>query len=249
VKQIGRDLNVRYALEGSVQRGSNRMRVNVQLIGAETGSHLWGERFDKPVADLFDMQDEIVAHLANRLGQELARAEARRAERSANPDSMDHYFLGIALRNKGVTAEFLDKARSHFDRALDLDPANVDALVERAWIDVIFAANYLSNDRAERHRTAESDLGKALRLRPDNASAHCALGVLRMYSNRAAQGIGASAPWQSTEIWPSPTHGLVWRCFLPAATTRLSGTFSKRCASARATLVHMAGCTSSERPN
>jgi TolB-like protein/class 3 adenylate cyclase/Tfp pilus assembly protein PilF len=189
VKQIGRDLNVRYALEGSVQRGSNRMRVNVQLIDAETGSHLWGERFDKPVADLFDMQDEIVAHLANRLGQELARAEARRAERSANPDSMDHYFLGIALRNKGVTAEFLDKARSHFDRALDLDPANVDALVDRAWIDVIFAANYLSNDRAERHRTAESDLGKALRLRPDNASAHCALGVLRMYSNRAVQGI------------------------------------------------------------
>ena len=172
VKQIGRDLNVRYLLEGSVQRGSNRMRVNVQLIDAETGSHLWGERFDKPVADLFDMQDEIVAHLANRLGQELARAEARRAERSANPDSMDHYFLGLALRNKGVTAEFLDKARSHFDRALDLDPANVDALVERGWNDVIFAANYFSNDRAERHRTAESDLGKALRLRPDNASAH-----------------------------------------------------------------------------
>ena len=101
MKQIGRDLNVRYALEGSVQRGSNRMRVNVQLIDAETGSHLWGERFDKPVADLFDMQDEIVAHLANRLGQELARAEARRAESSANPDSMDHYFLGLAVWNKG----------------------------------------------------------------------------------------------------------------------------------------------------
>ena len=136
------------------------------------------------------MQDEIVAHLANRLGQELARAEARRAERSATPDSIDHYFLGLALWNKGVTAEFLDKAR--FDRALDLDPANVDALVERAWIDVIFAANYLSNDRAERHRIAESDLGKALRLRPDNASAHCALGVSRMYSNRAAQGIAVT---------------------------------------------------------
>ena len=189
VKAIGRELNVRYVLEGSVQRGGNRMRVNVQLIDAETGNHLWAERFDKPLADLFDMQDEIVSRLANRLGQELAAAEARRAGRSPTPDSMDHYFLGLALWNKGVTAEFLDKARSHFDRALDLDPANVDALVERAWIDVIFAANYLSNDRAERHRTAESDLGKALRLRPDNASAHCALGVLRMYSNRAAQGI------------------------------------------------------------
>ena len=81
LKQIGRELNVRYVLEGSVQRGGNRMRVNVQLIDAETGSHLWAERFDKPVADLFDMQDEIVSRLANRLGQELAarRSAPRRA--------------------------------------------------------------------------------------------------------------------------------------------------------------------------
>ena len=66
VKTIGRELNVRYVLEGSVQRGGNRMRVNVQLIDAETGSHLWAERFDKPLADLFDMQDEIVARLRAR---------------------------------------------------------------------------------------------------------------------------------------------------------------------------------------
>ncbi len=63
VKQIGRELNVRYVLEGSVQRGGNRMRINVQLIDAENGNHLWAERFDKPLADLFDMQDEIVARL------------------------------------------------------------------------------------------------------------------------------------------------------------------------------------------
>ena len=67
LKQIGRELNVRYVLEGSVQRGGNRMRVNVQLIDAETAAHLWAERFDKPLADLFDMQDEIVARLANQL--------------------------------------------------------------------------------------------------------------------------------------------------------------------------------------
>ena len=105
LKQIGRELNVRYVLEGSVQRAGSRMRVNVQLIEAETGAHLWAERFDKPVADLFDMQDEIVSRLANRLGQELAAAEARRAERATNPDSMDHYFLGLAHLKKGVTAE------------------------------------------------------------------------------------------------------------------------------------------------
>ena len=85
VKQIGRELNVRYVLEGSVQRAGNRMRVNVQLIDAETGGHLWAERFDKPVADLFDMQDEIVARLANALSAQLVAAEARRAEPSAEP--------------------------------------------------------------------------------------------------------------------------------------------------------------------
>ena len=129
VKQIGRDLNVRYVLEGSVQRSGNRMRVNVQLIDAETGSHLWAERFDKPVADLFDMQDEIVSRLANRLGQELAGAEARRAERAPNPIRWTIISLGLRLSTEAGPPIPLDKARSHFDRALDLDPDNVDALV------------------------------------------------------------------------------------------------------------------------
>jgi adenylate cyclase len=75
LKLIGRELNVRYVLEGSVQRSGNRMRVNVQLVETDTGSHIWAERFDKPVADLFDMQDEIVSRLANRLAEAEAGAE------------------------------------------------------------------------------------------------------------------------------------------------------------------------------
>jgi TolB-like protein len=188
LKQIGRELNVRYVLEGSVQRGGNRMRVNLQLIDAETGSHLWGERFDKPVADLFDMQDEIVSRLANRLGQELALAEARRAERVANPDSMDHYFLGLGLYNRGG-AESLVRARSHFDRALELDSDNVDALVRRAWVDHTLAGAWLSEDRFERLRSVETDAGKALRMRPDDAAAHCVLGAAQITTQRAEQGI------------------------------------------------------------
>jgi tetratricopeptide (TPR) repeat protein len=135
------------------------------------------------------MQDEIVSRLANRLGQELAVAEARRAARAASPDSLDHYFLGLSHFNKGQTAEFLDKAGTHFDRALDLDPDNVNALVYRAWVDLAFATTWLSDDRAKRLRSAEADLGKAIRLNPDNAAAHTALGFLRSVSNRAAQGI------------------------------------------------------------
>jgi TolB-like protein len=65
LRQIGREFNVPYVLEGSVQRVGARMRVNVQLIEAESGAHLWAERFDKPIADLFEMQDEIVSRIAN----------------------------------------------------------------------------------------------------------------------------------------------------------------------------------------
>src|SRR6202161_2093864 len=128
LKQIGRELNVRYVLEGSVQRGSARIRVNVQLIDAESDNHLWAERFDKPLADLFDMQDEIVARLASALNAELAEAEARRSERAPTPDSMDLYFQGLAWLNKGWTPGNAARAREHFDRALSADPDNVDAL-------------------------------------------------------------------------------------------------------------------------
>ena len=97
VKTIGRELNVRYVLEGSIQRGGNRMRVNVQLIDAETGNHLWAERFDKPLADLFDMQDEIVARLAGALNAELVAAEARRAEKAPTPELDGPLFSGFGL--------------------------------------------------------------------------------------------------------------------------------------------------------
>ena len=113
-KTIGRELNVRYVLEGSVQRGASRMRVNIQLIDAETGSHLWAERFDKPIADLFDMQDEIVARLASALNAQLAAAEARRSERAPNPDSMDLYFQGQAWLNKGLIPGNVARARGLF---------------------------------------------------------------------------------------------------------------------------------------
>ena len=116
-KTIGRELNVRYMLEGSVQRAGARMRVNVQLIDAETGNHLWAERFDKPLTDLFDMQDEIVARLANALNAQLLAAEARRAEKAPNPNSMDLHFQGLAWLNKGLIPGNVAQARGFFDRA------------------------------------------------------------------------------------------------------------------------------------
>jgi TolB-like protein len=189
LKQIGRELNVRYALEGSVQRSGNRLRVNVQLIDAETGNHLWAERFDKPVADLFDVQDEIVAHLARQLDTALVAAEARRAERSSHPDAIDLYFQGMACANKGITPHHLVQARGFFERALALDPNNVEALIGAAGIEITLAGAYTTDDRATRLAAASAALNKALSLAPSHALAHLFLGRLLIFSKHGQQAI------------------------------------------------------------
>ena len=189
LKQIGRELNVRYVLEGSVQRGGNRMRVNVQLIDAETGSHLWAERFDKPLADLVDMQDEIVARLAGALNTELVAAEARRAEQAPSPDSMDLYFQGLACFNKGITPDNIAQAQSFFDRALSADPGNVDALVWSARMDGAAGGQSFVADPMAAFAAAEAKATKALSSVPDHALGHMCLGLVYISTKRGAQGI------------------------------------------------------------
>jgi TolB-like protein/class 3 adenylate cyclase len=189
VQKLGRELNVRYVLEGSVQRGGNRLRVNVQLIDVETGNHLWAERFDKPITDLFDMQDEIVSSLANTLNAQLIEAEARRAERSLHPDAMDLVFQGRSCWNKGMTPEHMAQARGFFERALTLDPGDMEALVGMAAVDLASAAFLIVNDRDARFAAAEATLIKALSMSPQHARAHMFLGAVQISTKRAAQGI------------------------------------------------------------
>jgi TolB-like protein/class 3 adenylate cyclase len=189
LKQVGRELNVRYVLEGSVQRAGNRMRVNAQLVDAESGQHLWAERFDKPLADLFDLQDEIVARLSNALSVQLPAAEARRAERAPNPDSMDLCFQGWSWLNRAMTPDNLVEARRMFDRALALDPANVWGLLGIATVDLRVALGFLVDDRAAQFAGAEAAAVRAVTLAPENAIAHLTLGVVQISTDRAAQGV------------------------------------------------------------
>jgi len=189
LRQIGRDLNVRYGLEGSVQRGGNRLRLNVQLIDCDTGTHLWAERFDKELADLFEMQDDIVARLAGQLGAQLVEAEARRAEGSPDPDSMDLFFRARALINRGSTAEYLKPAEAFLERALQLDPNNVDALAAKGWVDMDFGAGFMADDRAARLASAEAVAIKALSLAPNHAFAHLVLGSFYSAVNRGDEAI------------------------------------------------------------
>jgi TolB-like protein/class 3 adenylate cyclase len=189
LKEVGRELNVHYVLEGSVQRSGNRLRVNVQLVDAETGTHLWAERFDKAMADLFDMQDEIVSRLANTLDARLVAAEARRAERSLQPSALDLYFRGMACWNKRWTPAQMAQAQSFFERALKLDPDNVEALVGFAAVEIAIACFFLADDPEARFAAAEAALIKALSLDPQHAFAHMWLGVVQLASKRTALGI------------------------------------------------------------
>jgi TolB-like protein/class 3 adenylate cyclase len=189
VKIIGRELNVRYVLEGSVQRGGNRMRVNVQLVDSESGSHLWAERFDKPLADLFDMQDEIVGRLANALSDQLAAVEARYAQQAPNPDSMDLFFQGLSWVHRGRTPNHVAQARSFFDRAVAADPDNVDALVGSAAAEIADGGNSFVADPGAAFAAAEAKLSRALSSFPDHARGHAFLGYVKILTKRAAEGI------------------------------------------------------------
>jgi TolB-like protein len=189
LKQIGRELGVRYVLEGSVQSGAGRLRVNVQLIDAESASHLWAERFDKPVADFFDLQDEIVARLANQLETELVSAEARRAAHAPNPDSMDRYFQGMAKWHEGKSPEHLTEARGFFEQALALDPSNLEASFGTALADYQLGAAFMTDDRTARLATAEATLTRVLTQAPRHAPALCYLGGVHIATKRAVQGM------------------------------------------------------------
>jgi adenylate cyclase len=134
-KEMGKELGVRYVLEGSVQRDQNRVRVNAQLIDAESGAHLWADRFEEDVADLFKLQDQIVARLGNGLGFELVKAEAERGARSKSPDAIDLTMRGLALVQQSRTQPSKDKntaALALFEQALKIDPNDADALADKA---------------------------------------------------------------------------------------------------------------------
>ena len=190
-RSLGRELGVRYVLAGSVQRSGEAMRVNVQLTEAETGAHLWAERFDKPVADLFTMQDEIVSRIANTLKAEIVSAEARRAARTANPGALDLWLRGFDwIQRGGGNPEYLANARDCFARALGIDPDNVDAMTGLVLADTISAATYALDKRPERIAAAETTILKALSLAPQHAMAHHCFGQVLMLTKRPERAIG-----------------------------------------------------------
>jgi len=130
-KQIGRELGVRYVLEGSVRRTGDQVRVNAQLIDAETGAHLWADRFDTDRANLPEVQNEVTSRLARTVDVELVKDVSRRIEqeKTINPDARDLVMRGWAWRYRPTSKETRQEALLTFERALELDPRSVDARI------------------------------------------------------------------------------------------------------------------------
>jgi TolB-like protein/class 3 adenylate cyclase/Tfp pilus assembly protein PilF len=193
VKQIGRDLGVRYVLEGSVRRMGQQVQVNVQLIDAENGAHIWADRFDTDRSNLAEAQDEIVDRLARTLHSELVEATTRRIEREkpVNPDASDFVMRGWASYNRPRTDAALQQAQLAFERALEIDPGSVEARVGIATVLTEFVANVRSHvvngitiAREQDLERSEKLLLEALERDRNHPRALSAMGRLRRLQNR-----------------------------------------------------------------
>jgi TolB-like protein/class 3 adenylate cyclase/tetratricopeptide (TPR) repeat protein len=186
-KQIGRELGVRYVLEGSVRRSGSQIRINTQLIDAETGAHLWAERFDCESGDLFQIQDEVTRRIASGLGIELIEAESERAmrERPSNPDAVDLAMQARALANKPSSPERNEGIRRLCEQALAIDPQNVDALLGLAEGSLNAAHNLWLDDSRELRRDAKDAVDRALTIDPRNARAFLVKSRILAYSTES----------------------------------------------------------------
>jgi TolB-like protein/Flp pilus assembly protein TadD len=186
-KQIGRELSVRYVMEGSVRRSDNQIRINAQLIDAETDAHLWAERFDGARSDLLALQDEVTTRIAISLNLELIAAEAARP--THRPDVLDYILRARAAASKPPSPDNSLAAISLFERALAFDPRSAEA---QSWLAASLAGRVLSNStssRASDLQRAEELSEEALASRPHSPLAHFAKGQVLRAQRRFAEAI------------------------------------------------------------
>ena len=186
-RQVGRELGVRYVLEGSIRRSANQIRVNAQLIDAESNAHLWAERFDRDAADLFELGNEITGQIANSLGVQLIRAEANRP--TENPDARDYILRGRAVRNAPRSRETFAEAIRLYELALALDPQSVEAQSRLAQQLSGRVLEGLTDTKAADITRAEALIAQALATSPHDPQAHYAKGQLLRAQRRCAEAI------------------------------------------------------------
>ncbi|MBV8133706.1 MAG: winged helix-turn-helix domain-containing protein, partial [Alphaproteobacteria bacterium] len=186
-RQIGRELGVRYVLDGSVQRSGNQVRVTALLIDAESDVHLWAERFDRDTGDLFALQNEITGRIATALNIELVAAEAVRP--TDNPDALDYIFRGRAAGLRPNSRETHPERISMFEHALALDPRSVDAQSLLAQALAVRVLDGVQGFAAADLERADELIGRALAASPRSLLAHMAKGDVLRAQGRCEEAI------------------------------------------------------------
>ncbi len=186
-KLIGRELGVRYVVEGSVRRSGDQVRVNAQLIDAETDAHLWAERFDRGTADLFAVQDEITSRIAVALNVGLVGTEAARP--TDHPDALDYILRGRAASAKAPTRDNYREVIGLFERALALDPRSVEAQSLLATVLANRVLDYMSDSTAADIESSDGLIEQALAASPWSPLAHWAKGQLLIAKYRYDEAI------------------------------------------------------------
>ena len=189
VKAIGRDLGVRYALEGSARKAGSRVRLNAQLIDTETGAHLWADRFDRDLVDLFALQEAVTIELAGVLNIQLVEAETRRSRTKLNPDAFDLVLRGDAANYRGMARENNEASLRFYQEALRLEPDNVTALGRSAIGLALRVTSLWSDDRVGDLARAEAIAERALALDANDPFSHSAMGFVRRVQQRFEEAI------------------------------------------------------------
>jgi len=188
-KQVGRELGVRYVLEGSVRRAGDQVQVNAQVVDAETGAHVWAERFDTNRQNLPEAQNEITGRLARTLHLELGEAVGRRIEqeKAVDPNARDFVMRGWALFYRPFSVANRREARRAFEQALEIDPRSVDARIGIALVLATDVGDGWSTSIEQDKARTEQLLLEALERDANRSMAHYAVGMLRRVQNRLAK--------------------------------------------------------------
>jgi adenylate cyclase len=185
VGKVARELSVRYVLEGSVRRAGNRVRITAQLIDAETGHHLWADRYDRELADVFAVQDEIAQSIAGAIAPGIISAEIRHAQHK-DPSQLDAWdrTMRAHWHIRRFTQSDLTQARRLLEEAIALDPANSIALADLAFARHFEAVFGWGDGPAESHARLGEAARKAVAADDGDAMAHTALAIFDLFSGR-----------------------------------------------------------------
>ena len=186
VREVAGQLGVQFVLEGSVRKSGNRVRVTAQLIDANDGSHLWAERYDRNMDDIFAIQDEITLVLATEMQVHLTEGEQARLQYTTthNVQAWTQWVQGLACYRRSITRDNMEQAKLHWEKALSLDPGSAVLNAKLGMLHSLDARFGWWDDRETALKTARTFTDKALEIDPGNAIAYSTSGVLYLFQER-----------------------------------------------------------------